>query len=117
MGLRGIDPLPVSRFNFEKALQEAHDLGKRLVALSKERRPFDTLRERIAYQFGLRFMNYDMVDEIMLLAAQLIDISDKKGPQTEKARVEYEKARKLIAQGRKAQSIEHALAAYEMLYY
>jgi len=31
-GLRGIDPLQVSRFNFDQALEEAYGSGKRLVS-------------------------------------------------------------------------------------
>jgi len=31
-GLRGIDPLPVSRFNFDQALEETYGSGKRLVS-------------------------------------------------------------------------------------
>ena len=120
-GLRGINPLPVSRFNYDKASKEAYDSGKLLVEL--ERKPFkDTriewdLTERISYHYGLRFMNYDVVDEILLLADQLIEISVEKGTNIEKAKMEYQKAKKLIYQGRKDKSIKHAVKAYETLYY
>jgi len=120
-GLRGIDPLPVSRFNFDKALGEAYNSGKELARLS--RNPFGkakiewNLTERISYHFGLSFMNYDVVDEILLLAEQLMEISSSKGLNIEEAEMEYRKAKELIEQRRKTESIKHAVKAYETLYY
>ena len=120
-GLRGINPLPVSRFNFDKALTKAYDSGKELSRLS--RRPFGktkiewNLTERISYHFGLPFMNYDIVDEILLLAEQLMEISSSKGLSIEEARSDYQKAEELIDQGRKTDSVVHAVKAYEKLYY
>lgn len=120
-GLRGINPLPVSRFNLDKALGQAYDSGKELARLS--RRPFGkkkiewNLTERISYHFGLPFVNYDIVDEILLLAEQLMEISSSKGLNIEEAEMEYRKAKELIEQGRKTESIKHAVKAYETLYY
>ena len=116
-GLRGINPLPVSRFNFDKALKETYDSGKLLVKLSEDRKPFINLTDRIAYHHSLKFMNYDIVDEILLLAEQLLEISIEKEAEIEKAKTEYEKAMRLIEQGRKVESIKHAVKAYETLYY
>ena len=62
-------------------------------------------------------MNYDVVDGILLLAEQLMEISNEKGMNIEKAKMEYEKAKELIYQGRKDKSIKHAVKAYETLYY
>jgi multimeric flavodoxin WrbA len=115
--MRGINPLPVSRFNFDKSLKEAYDSGILLVKLSEDRKPFINLTDRIAYHHSLRFMNCDIVDEILLLAEQLLEISVEKEAEIEKAKTEYEKARRLIEQGRKVESIKHAVKAYETLYY
>jgi multimeric flavodoxin WrbA len=115
--LRGINPLPVSRFNFDKALKEAFDSGKLLVKLSRKRKPFEDLTEGITYYHSLKFMNYDIVDEILLLTEQLMEISKEKETDIEKAKAEYKKAIRLIEQGRKAESIKHAVKAYEILYY
>jgi len=62
-------------------------------------------------------MNYDMVDEIVLLAEQLIEIAEKEGTNIDKAKMEYERARELIDQGRKAEAVRYAVEAYETLYY
>jgi len=128
-GLRGIDPLPVSRFNYDRALKEAYESGRHLVTL--ERKPFMKMHysyeeeeervlsvvERVSYHFNLPFVNYDLVDEILLLAEQLMEISKEKGISIERAKMEYEKAKELIRQGRKDESIKHAARAYATLYY
>jgi len=116
-GLRGINPLPVSRFNFDKALKEAYDSGRLLAQQTKPRRPFRDLTEGITYHFRLKYMNYDIVDEILLLTEQLMESSKKGRVDISEAKMKYEKARELINQGRKAESIKHAVKAYEMLYY
>ena len=69
------------------------------------------LTERISYHFNLPFMNCDIVDEILLLAEQLMEISKEKGLNIEKAKMEYEKARDLINQDRKSESVKHAVKA------
>ena len=129
--LRGINPLPVSRFNYDRALREAYESGKHLVEL--EKKPFKkkklfyeyeeeeervlSLAERNEYYFRLPFMNYDLVDEILWLAEQVMEVSKEKGINIDKAKMEYEKAKELIRQGRKDESIEHAARAYATLYY
>ena len=129
--LRGINPLPVSRFNYDKALTEAYESGKLLVELKRkpfelEARDFHEFRknqkerclvEGTSYFFSLPFMNYDMVDETLLMAEQLMEVSKEKGINIEKAKTEYEEAKELIRQGRKYESIEHAVKAFITLYY
>jgi len=73
--LRGIDPTPVSRFNFEEsrfnfeeALRSLYDSGKKLAEISRNPKPFNDLRERIEYYEKLDYMNYTFLDEILLLA-------------------------------------------------
>jgi len=127
-GLRGISPLPVSRFNYDKALKEAYESGKHLVEL--ERKPFMkmfynyeeeeralSLAERVSYHSNLPFIDYNLVDEILWLAEQVMEISKEKGISIAKAEMEYEKAKELIRQGRKDESIKHAARAYATLYY
>jgi len=113
--LRGIDPTPVSRFNFKKALGNLYQSGKRLAEVSKEKKPFNDLWDRIEYYEKLDYMNYSFLDEILLLAEQLIEISRKKN--LLKAKEEYELARLLISQGERVEAVKHAVKAYEMIYY
>jgi len=131
VGCRGINPLPVSRFNYDRALMEAYESGKHLVELErktfkkmfyeiekeKEEERVLALEQRISYHFNLPFMNYDWVDEILLLTEQLMEISKEKGISIDRAKMEHEKARELNRQGRKDESIKHAARAYATLYY
>jgi NAD(P)H-dependent FMN reductase len=113
--LRGIDPTPVCRFNFEKALDALFRSGKKLVELSKEIRPFENLWDRIEYYEKLPYINYTFLDEIMLLAEHLIEIS--KGPNLNEATKKYEEAKSLIDQGKRVEAARHAVRAYELLYF
>ena len=114
--LRGIDPLPVSRFNYKKALLEAYSSGRKLAELSKSRRPFKDLSERITYYHSLKYMNYDIVDENLLLAQQLVEniepVEEVKSL-LEKARQEYVKAKELVGKGRKTEAVVHIMNSYE----
>lgn len=113
--LRGIDPTPVSRFNFNRALESVHESGRKLVELSKEKVPFKNLQDRIEYYEKLEYMNNTPLDEIMLLAEQLIDIS--KGEKRQKAEKEYLMAQSLIIKQKREEAVRHAVKSYEILYY
>ncbi|MEM2110433.1 MAG: flavodoxin family protein [Candidatus Bathyarchaeia archaeon] len=113
--MRGIDPTPVSRFNFKEALWNLYYSGKKLVALSEEKKPFRSLQERIEYYEGLDYMNDTPLDEILLLTRQLIKIS--KGEKRIKSGEEYAKAELLKDQGKRVEAVVHAVKAYEMLYF
>ena len=113
--LRSIDPTPVSRFNFESALKNLFESGKKLVDLSKEKKPFENLWDRIEYYERLDYMNYTFIDEIMLLAKYLIETS--KSPKLAEAKKEYEKARELINKGKRVEASRHAVKAYDLLYF
>ena len=116
-GIRGIKPLPVSRFNYDEALVEARKLGSELVEMARERRPFRDLRERVEYYSRLEYMEFDMVDELLLLVQQLLRSSPRSCEVKDKAKQCYETAVGLIKRGRKAEAIEHVVKAYELLYY
>jgi len=113
--MRGIDPTPVSRFNFDKALESLYRSGKKLVELCAEKKPFKDLWDRIEYYERLNYMNYTFLDEIMLLAKYLLEIS--KGPKVSEAKKEYEEAKRLISQGKRIDAVKHAVKAYDMLYF
>lgn len=116
-GLRPIDPIPVSRFSFDKALEEAYKSGRKLAELSGQRQTFKGLAEKISYYYSLRYLNYDIVDEILLLAEQLLDSSEKDKSILEHCRSEYEEAKSLTDRGRKTEAIHHAVNIYHTLYY
>jgi NAD(P)H-dependent FMN reductase len=117
--MRGIDPLPVSRFNFEAAIGEARASGQKLAELAKSGpKPFRNLAEQIAYHQALPFMGYEFVDEIALLVRQLLDAPHRKEAGTEaRAKKLFEKGNSLIKKGRKQEAVGPIVEAYEMLYY
>ncbi|MCD6443464.1 NAD(P)H-dependent oxidoreductase [Candidatus Bathyarchaeota archaeon] len=115
-GLRGLEPIPVSRFNFDEALENARRSGALLAEKASERKPFRSLKERIAYFESLKYMSMTMLDEIMLLASQLFKTSPRRD-NLKKARESYAKAAKLIEEGKRLEAIPHAVKAYELLYY
>jgi len=114
--IRGIDPTPVSRFNFENALEVVTQSGRSLAELSRQRKRFEGDGDRMQHYEKLPFLNYTFLDEILLLAGQLIEISDEK-PALSDARKEYDVARSLIKQGKRTEAIEHAVRAYNLLYF
>ena len=113
--MRGIDPTPVSRFNFDKALESLYRSGRKLVELSKEKKPFENLWDRIEYYERLDYMNYTFLDEILLLAKYLIESS--KSSKVSEAKKEYEEAKSLIKQGKRIDAVRHAVKAYDLLYF
>jgi len=114
--MRGVEPTPVSRFNFEKALLQLHDTGKRLAEISKMKKPFQNLWDRIEYYEGLDYLKYTFLDEILFLASQLLDISKSK-PEYEEAKQQYEIARSLTLKGKRIEAAKHASKAYNTLYF
>jgi hypothetical protein len=74
------------------------------------------LWDRIEHYEGLDYMNPTFLDEILLLAAQLIEISGDK-PGLGAAKREHEKARSLVLEGRRVDAARHAVAAYDALFH
>jgi len=113
--MRGVEPTPVSRFNFEQTIKTIAESGRRLAELSRERKPFEGDKDRMEHYEGLDYLNYTFLDEMILLAGQLVEISRKS--ELPEAQEEYAAARKLVAQGKRSEAIGHAVKAYNMLYY
>ena len=119
--MRAIDPTPVSRFNFEDAIQQLQTRGAKLADLSKKNEPFpgETSDHRwpnvAAHYASLKYLRCDHVDEFVMLAEQLIKISA--GSIVEEARIELEKALALIDAGKREEAARHAVKSYQLLYF
>jgi multimeric flavodoxin WrbA len=119
--MRGIDPTPVSRFNMEKALQQLTDSGARLARAAQAPTPFPgaTRDERwpevVAYYASVAYLDGDPVDEFLMLAEQLIDISD--GDDAVAAQAELDRAVAFVAEGDRAEAGRHAVRSYQLLYF
>ena len=114
---RPIDPIPVSRFNFQAALKEAYDRGQALAGISGPRQPFADLAERIAHHYNLKYLRYDMVDEIIMLSEQMLTSADKEQAVLDRCRSAYEQAVSLRDEGRKEEAIPHAAEVYRTLFH
>jgi multimeric flavodoxin WrbA len=118
---RGIDPTPVSRFNFQKALRLLKARGGKIAQLSKERAPFPgrTRDERwphvAAHYASMEYLQCDIVNEFVMLASDLVKLS--KGEETGRARADLEEALKLIDQGKRAEAAKYAVRSYQTLYF
>lgn len=113
--IRGVEPNPVSRFNFEQTINTIVESGRRMAELSRERRPFEGDKDRMEHYEGLNYLDYTFLDEMILLAGQLVEIS--KESELSEAKKEYAAARKLVEQGQRTDAIGHAVKAYNLLYY
>ena len=119
--MRGIDPTPVTRFNFQEALEQLKASGARLADLAKEPAPFpgarndDRWEDVVAYYSSLPYFKCDPVDEFVALAGQLIRISE--GELVEQAKTELEQALALIEAGERGEAGRHAVKSYRLLYF
>lgn len=70
----GIAPLPVTRFNFDHALDEAYRGGEALAhAIRSGLAPYKNLGEAMAALDALPYMRYGALDELSLIVQQLWD--------------------------------------------
>jgi len=118
---RGIDPTPVSRFNFQEALMLLKSRGGKIAELSKERAPFPgrTRDERwphvAACYASLKYFQCDIVDEFVMLASDLVKLS--KGGKVDEAKADLDEALRLIDQGKRAEAAIYAVRSYQTLYF
>ena len=67
---RPLDPLPLTRFNMDRVLAEAGNLGKTLA--EAEPRPYEGTWETLLTYDRLPYMDYGRVDEFRWLAEQIV---------------------------------------------
>jgi multimeric flavodoxin WrbA len=119
--MRAIDPCPVSRFNMQAALKALHASGKRLAEMIPTAEPFpgerrdDRWADVLAYYADVAYLARDPVDEFLMLARHLIAISTSDA--VGQALRELGKAYALVEQGRRGEAGQHAVRAYELLYF
>lgn len=119
--MRGIDPAPVSRFNMEKTLEALETTGARLAKVSQHKEPFpgETRDARwpavLAYYASMGVLARDPVDEFIMLAQQLIDISE--GDEVDEAKELLDRGLTLIEEGKRGEGAEYVVRSYQTLYY
>jgi hypothetical protein len=68
MQMRGIEPLPATRFNFQAALQRAGELGNLIAGMVQQRKPFPGVEERLLWYDALPYLGLSRAAERRLLA-------------------------------------------------
>jgi NAD(P)H-dependent FMN reductase len=118
--MRAIDPTPATRFTLDETLAALTVSGTRLAEMARNPQPFpgagreDRWAELVAWYATLPYLNCDMVDEFLALAAQLVYTS-REHHAWEPAYQELHTARLLAARGERAEAGRHAVYAYDLL--
>ena len=68
MQMRAIEPLPVTRFNFEAALERARELGQKIAGMSREHALFDGREDLLLWYDDLPYLGLSRLEERRLLA-------------------------------------------------
>ena len=68
MGMRAIEPLPVTRFNFSAGLQRAAELGGEIAKMAAQRERFKGLEDKLLWYDTLPYLGLSRADERRLLA-------------------------------------------------
>jgi len=116
-GFYAIDPIPVSRHNFKKAIETARIGGMRLAELCSEKRSFDNIGDCLAHYESLPFLDFDTVDEFLYLSQLMTDNTEVKSSSNGlygSAKNSQKKAVELMNQGKKNEAAIYAAHAYEM---
>jgi multimeric flavodoxin WrbA len=102
MQMRAIEPLPVTRFNIESAVERADVLGAQLARMAKERQPFAGVEDRLLWYDALPYLSLSRVEERRLLADQAtLALPEDADPSIAKG---LATADALLAQGRQLES-------------
>ena len=79
MQMRALEPVPVTRFNLDPAVEKAAELGSRIAPMVKERVPFSSREEYLLWYDNLPYINESRAGERRLLAAQMYQaVSDER---------------------------------------
>jgi multimeric flavodoxin WrbA len=110
----GISPLPVTRFNYGQALQEAYVGGRALTELIREcLRPFPDLGAALADLEALPFMRDGPVDELHRIVQQLLaGLPATMEPLVQKLHAEAKLASKALERGDRRLAAVHDSRAY-----
>jgi multimeric flavodoxin WrbA len=111
----GIHPLPVTRFNFRNALEEAYEGGKELVQTTRTGlQPFPSLGAAMAHYETLPYMMNGPVDELRLIIRQLqAGLPESSEPLLRTLYAESRAAEEAFARGERMLAAEHLSKAYD----
>jgi len=111
MQMRPLEPVPVTRFNFDAAIERSKELGEQIAAMASERMPFSSLEERLLYYDALPYLGLSRAEERRLLADYATQALPS-GSDPDIARG-LARADALSAAGRKLDSLTEVTSVYE----
>ncbi len=111
MQMRAVEPLPVTRFNFESAAQRARELGAELAKRAREPQPFANADERYLWYDALPYLGLNRMQERRLLAGL---VTEAAGDRTDASVARgVVAADVLAASGTKVEAMKEITRAYE----
>jgi hypothetical protein len=108
---RALDPVPVTRFNWDWAISQAEERGMGLASIAGERHPFSCLEERLLWYDGLPYLSMSRSAERRLLAALTTAAASNAAP-AGIARLLAE-AEELAAAGESLESLKITTSIYD----
>lgn len=115
IGVRGLNPIPVTRFNFSSALIEVSEAGRNMASLITKGE-YMTGFQRTAAYLDLPILWLDYLQERLHLVNQITEgvRKEESKKSLEAAETMYRKAQKLRASGDKAGAFEATEEAYKL---
>jgi len=110
MGMRAIEPLPVTRFNFNAALQRASELGGEIAKVAVQRERFQGLEDKLLWYDNLPYLGLNRADERRLLAD--LAVQGLPPDAAEPIAVGLARAHELDAAGKKFEALAEITKAY-----
>jgi multimeric flavodoxin WrbA len=113
MGMRPIEPIPATRFNWQWVLDRARGLGRLLAQTAREGpRPFAGL-EPLAWYDDLPFLGMDRVQERLYLTSVVVEaVAGREHPRAAEASAAFVKACELLGAGDRAAALPEIQTAY-----
>jgi multimeric flavodoxin WrbA len=115
VGMRGLTPMPVCRFNFDASMREAVKHGAALAKSAAGRAPFASFAERLTWLHSLPHINQDVYDNMFFLAKLVADAVPRREETKEalqKVRAQLVKAAQMIENDKKEDSADEVMRAY-----
>jgi len=109
--MRALEPLPVTRFNWNAALERAGELGAQLVGMAAERHRFAGVEERLLWYDSLPYLGLSRAGERRLLADQTVAALPENADPAIPRGLAYADA--LAAHGESLRSLQEITRAYE----
>jgi NAD(P)H-dependent FMN reductase len=111
MQMRAIEPLPVTRFNFDSAVERAGKLGEKIAAMAEQRQPFAGIEDRLLWYDQLPYLSLSRAAERHLLtdlALQALSLQDNTATALGLARAD-----ELAAAGKPREALMEVTRVYE----